>query len=101
MAKTTKSTVKTPRKPGFQGIKAFFENRLTQTILGLFLMLFALFLAASFSSFLFNGQEDQSQLANFADKDASVKNLLGKIGASLSHLLIENGFGLATFYLPV
>jgi S-DNA-T family DNA segregation ATPase FtsK/SpoIIIE len=101
MAKTNKSTVKSPRKPRFQGIKSFFENRLTQTILGLFLMLFALFLAASFSSFLVNGQEDQSQLSNFADKNVTVKNLLGKIGASLSHLLIENGFGLATFYLPV
>jgi S-DNA-T family DNA segregation ATPase FtsK/SpoIIIE len=101
MAKTTKSTVKTPRKPRFQGIKAFFENRLTQTILGLFLMLFAIFLVASFSSFLINGQEDQSQLSNFADKNVSVKNLLGKIGASLSQLLVENGFGLATFYLPV
>jgi len=75
MAKTTKSTVKTPRKPRFQGIKAFFENRLTQTILGLFLMLFAIFLVASFSSFLINGQEDQSQLSNFADKNVSVKNL--------------------------
>ncbi|MBE0424933.1 MAG: DNA translocase FtsK 4TM domain-containing protein, partial [Lutibacter sp.] len=101
MAKTTKSTVKTPRKPRFQGIKSFFENRLTQTIFGLFLMLFAIFLAVSFSSFLVNGQDDQSQLSNFADKNVSVKNLLGKIGASLSQLLVENGFGLATFYLPV
>ena len=101
MAKTTKSTVKTPRKPRFQGIKAFFENRLTQTILGLFLMLFSIFLVASFSSFIVNGQEDQSQLSNFADKNVSVKNLLGKIGASLSQLLVENGFGLATFYLPI
>ncbi|MDF1518335.1 MAG: DNA translocase FtsK [Lutibacter sp.] len=101
MAKTTKSTVKTPRKPRFQGIKLFFENRLTQTIFGLFLMLFAVFLATSFSSFLVNGTEDQSQLSSFADKNVTVKNLLGKIGASLSHLLIENGFGLATFYLPI
>jgi S-DNA-T family DNA segregation ATPase FtsK/SpoIIIE len=101
MAKTNKSTVKTPRKPRFQGIKSFFENRLTQTIFGLFLMLFAVFLATSFSSYLVNGTEDQSQLSNFTDKDVTVKNLLGKIGASLSHLLIENGFGLATFYLPI
>ncbi|MDO9036927.1 MAG: DNA translocase FtsK [Lutibacter sp.] len=101
MAKTDKSTVKRPRKPRFQGIKSFFENRLTQTILGLFLMLFAIFLATSFSSYLVNGPDDQSQLSNFADKDVSVKNLLGKIGASLSHSLIYNGFGLATFYLPI
>ncbi|HEY9168108.1 MAG TPA: DNA translocase FtsK [Lutibacter sp.] len=101
MAKTNKTTGKAPRKPRFQGIKSFFGNRLTQTVLGLFLMLFAIFLVASFSSFLVNGQEDQSQLSNFADKDVSVRNLLGKIGASLSHLVVENGFGLASFYLPV
>lgn len=101
MAKNKKTTVKTPRKPRFQGIKSFFENRLTQTILGLFLMLFALFLVASFVSFLFNWQEDQSQLSNFADKEVSVKNLLGKIGASMSEFLINKGFGIAAIYLPV
>ena len=101
MAKTTKSTVKTPRKPRFQGIKSFFENRLTQTILGLFLMLFALFLVASFSSYLFTGEEDQSQLSNFSDKEVPVKNLLGKIGASMSHFLINDGFGVAAVYLPL
>ncbi|MDO9039308.1 MAG: DNA translocase FtsK 4TM domain-containing protein, partial [Lutibacter sp.] len=98
MAKTTKSTVKTPRKPLFQGVKSFFENRLTQTILGLFLMLFALFLIASFSSYLFTGQEDQSQLSNFSDKEVPVNNILGKIGASLSHFLINDGFGVAAVY---
>lgn len=101
MAKTTKSTVKTPRKPLFQGVKSFFENRLTQTILGLFLMLFAFFLIASFSSYLFTGQEDQSQLSNFSDKEVPVNNILGKIGASLSHFLINDGFGVAAVYLPL
>ena len=101
MAKNKKTTVKTPGKPRFQGIKSFFDNRLTQTILGLFLMLFALFLVASFVSFLFNWQEDQSQLSNFSDKEVSVKNLLGKIGASMSEFLINKGFGIAAIYLPV
>jgi S-DNA-T family DNA segregation ATPase FtsK/SpoIIIE len=101
MVKTTKSTVKTPRKPRFQGIKSFFANRLTQTILGLFLMLFALFLVTSFSSYLFTGDEDQSQLSNFSDKEVPVKNLLGKIGASMSHSLINDGFGVAAVYLPL
>ena len=101
MAKNKKTTVKTPRKPRFQGIKSFFENRLTQTILGLFLMLFALFLLASFISYIFNWQEDQSQLSNFSDKEVPVKNLLGKIGASMSEFLISNGFGIASIYLPI
>ncbi|MDO9276753.1 MAG: DNA translocase FtsK 4TM domain-containing protein, partial [Lutibacter sp.] len=81
--------------------KSFFENRLTQTILGLFLMLFAFFLIASFSSYLFTGQEDQSQLSNFSDKEVPVNNILGKIGASLSHFLINDGFGVAAVYLPL
>ncbi|MFA5298567.1 MAG: DNA translocase FtsK [Lutibacter sp.] len=101
MAKNSKTTVKTPKKPRFQKIKSFFENRQTQTILGLFLMLFAMFLAASFVSFIFNGQEDQSQLSSFTNKDVPVKNLLGKIGASMSHFFIENGFGVAAAYLPL
>lgn len=101
MAKTNKSTVKTPRKSFFKGIKSFFENRLTQTILGLFLMLFAVFLVTSFISYIFNGEEDQSQISNFSDKNVPVKNLLGKIGASLSEFLIRDGFGVATVYVPV
>lgn len=101
MSKTNKTTVKTPRKSRFQRIKSFFENRQTQTILGLFIMLFAVFLATSFSSYLFNGQEDQSQLSNFSDKNVTVKNLLGKIGASISHFFIYDGFGIAAVYLPI
>ena len=101
MAKNNKTTVKTPRKPRFQRIKSFFENRQTQTIFGLFLMLFAMFLATSFVSYIFSGQEDQSQLSNFTNKEVPVKNLLGKIGASMSHFFIENGFGVAAAYLPI
>ena len=101
MAKNNKTTVKTPKKPRFQGIKSFFENRLTQTILGLFLMLFAFFLVVSFISYLFNWQEDQSQLSDFSDKGVPVKNLLGKIGASMSEFLINKGFGIAAIYLPI
>ncbi|WP_372770282.1 DNA translocase FtsK [Lutibacter sp.] len=101
MAKNSKTTVKTPRKPRFQGIKSFFENRQTQTILGLFIMLFAMFLATSFISYLLNGQEDQSQLSNFPDKNVTVQNLLGKIGASISHFFIYDGFGIAAAYLPI
>jgi S-DNA-T family DNA segregation ATPase FtsK/SpoIIIE len=101
MAKNNKTTAKTPKKPRFQGIKSFFENRLTQTILGLFLMLFALFLVVSFISYLFNWQEDQSQLSNFSDKGVPVKNLLGKIGASMSEFFVNKGFGIAAIYLPI
>lgn len=101
MAKKTSSTPKSPSKPRFQKIKSFFGNRQTQTIIGAFIALFGVFLLISFVSYLFNWQQDQSQLANFTDKDTTVKNLLGKIGASLSHLTIYNGFGIASIYIPI
>ena len=100
MAKKKTST-KTSKKPRFQKLKSFLGNRQTQTILGLFVMVFSIFLFFSFISYFFNWQQDQSQLSNFADKQITVKNLLGKIGATLSHFFIYNGFGVAATYLPI
>ncbi len=63
--------------------------------------MFALFLVISLFPTLFNWQDDQSQLVNFTDKNVTVKNLLGKIGASISHFFIYDGFGIASLYFPV
>ena len=101
MAKKKKTTSKTASKPRFQKTKSFFGNRQTQTIIGLFIILFSFFLIISFISYLFNWQQDQSQLANFSDKKTTVNNLLGKIGATISHFFIYKSFGIAALYLPV
>ena len=78
----------------------FFKNRQTQTILGSFLILFAFFLIVAFISFFFSWQEDQSTLTEFGDRTISTKNLLGKIGAKLSHFFVYKGFGLGAFIIP-
>ena len=101
MAKKQKTVSKTNKTPRFQGIKLFFENRQTQTIIGSFIVLFSIFMVISFLSYFFNWKDDQSQLQSFADKNISVKNLLGKIGASISHFFIYNGFGVSSIYIPV
>ena len=101
MAKKTNTTTKSPDKQRFQKIKTFFGSRQTQIIIGAFIALFGVFLLISFVSYLFNWQQDQSQLSSFSDKNVSVDNLLGKIGASLSHLSIYKGFGIAAMYLPI
>ena len=90
----------TPKKPKFQSIKAFVNNRQTQTVFGVFLILFSLFLSIAFFSFFFSWQEDQSILTQFTDKTVISKNLLGKVGAKLSHFFIFDGFGVAAFILP-
>ena len=102
MAKKTKTTKsKAPKKPKFQNVKAFLNNRQTQTVFGLFLILFSLFLIIAFFSFFFSWQADQSTLNQFTDTSVKVENLLGKIGANLSHFFIYEGFGLAGFIIPV
>ncbi|WP_343330256.1 FtsK/SpoIIIE family DNA translocase [Polaribacter staleyi] len=96
-----KTSTKTPlnsseNKPN---IFAFFKSRQAQTILGTFLILFSAFLCIAFISFFFNWQEDQSALTELANKTVRSKNLLGKIGASLSNFFIYKGFGIAAFII--
>ena len=101
MAKKKGTNSKTPTKPRFQKIKSFFGNRQTQTILGLFTTLFGVFLLISFFSFFFNWQQDHSEISEFTNKNIGVQNLLGKIGAFLSHFFIYNGFGIAAVNIPI
>ena len=93
---TKKTTISSDKKPS---VFSFLKTRQTQTILGSFLILFSLFLAIAFISFFFNWQEDQSTLTKLTDKTVRSKNLLGKIGANLSHFFIYKGFGIAAFII--
>ena len=102
MTKRTQSTKKSldtsEKKPGIYG---FLKTRQAQTILGTFLILFSVFLCIAFISFFFNWQEDQSALTKFTDKTVKSENLLGKIGANLSHFLIYKGFGIGAFIIAL
>lgn len=101
MVKKKITSTKPKPKSHLQKTKSFFGSRQTQTIVGSFIVLFAIFLFTSFLSYLFNWQQDQSQLSNFANKNIPVKNLLGKIGASISHFFIYDGFGVISIYIPI
>ncbi len=101
MAKKKKNTSKKTKQPRFQKLKLFFANRQTQTVLGSFISLLAIFLFIAFISFFFSWQQDQSQLTNFTNKTITVTNLLGKIGANVSHFFIYNGFGVSSILFPV
>jgi S-DNA-T family DNA segregation ATPase FtsK/SpoIIIE len=101
MAKKKKKATKTVRKPRFQKLKSFFASRQTQTIFGSFTVLFAIFLLISILSYFFNWQQDQSELSNFANGESFVNNSLGKIGASISHFMVYDGFGVSALILPI
>ncbi len=94
-----KKKISKPKKTS--KIVTFFKNKQTHLAFGVFLVLFSVFLFSSFVSFFSHWYQDQSQLVHFAERDVQVKNILGKIGANLSHLFIYNGYGIAAFILPI
>ncbi|MFK5879956.1 MAG: DNA translocase FtsK [Flavobacteriaceae bacterium] len=101
MARKKKSTKATKKDPSFQKTKTFLSNKQTQTIFGLFLVIFAIFLFVAFTSFLFNWKADQSELSEFFNKDATVHNLLGKFGHIFSVYFMGKGFGVAAYIFPI
>jgi len=102
MAKGKKSSPKRKRvKKKNNRVKVFFKSQQTHLVFGVFIFTSAIFLLISFYSFLQHWKEDQSLLNNFTNKSLEAKNLLGKLGAELSHYFVFNGFGAATFIFPI
>jgi S-DNA-T family DNA segregation ATPase FtsK/SpoIIIE len=94
-----KKLINKPKKTS--NIKAFFKNQQTHLAFGVFLVLFSIFLFSSFISFFSHWHQDQSQLIDFANRNLQVENILGKIGAYISHFFIYKGYGIAGFLIPV
>jgi S-DNA-T family DNA segregation ATPase FtsK/SpoIIIE len=94
-----KKATKSKPKPTKKG-SSFKLSKQNKIILGSLLMLFSIALFFSFISFYFNWQDDQSLLSEFKDRNELAKNLLNKFGASISHLFMYKGFGLASLILP-
>lgn len=88
-----------PRVPEFSEEKKQ-RSRRRQILLGSFLILLGFLLTVSFISFLFHHQSDQSTLEAFFEKEIPSKNLLNKVGATVSHFFIYQLFGIAAFLLP-
>ncbi len=93
--KVKKKTPKTTKKG-----ESFKVSKQNKIILGSLLMLFSIALFFSFISFYFNWQDDQSLLTEFQDRNEQAKNLLSKFGATVSHLFMYKGFGVATLIFP-
>ena len=94
-----KKATKSKPKPTKKG-SPFKLSKQNKIILGSLMVLFSIALFFSFISFYFNWQDDQSMLSEFKDRNAQAKNLLNKFGATVSHLIMYRGFGVATLILP-
>ena len=100
MAKKTKETTNWMAQ-----VRAASQNPMGKTIGGMVLIFLSLTTFLAQVSFLFTWTSDQSALSKpffdlMADADFQVNNMLGKLGAALSHQLIYRWTGLASFGFP-
>jgi len=92
-----------PEKEEKIDLKKLARDERTWKITGAFFILISLFLLISFISYFFTWKEDQSNASRgvsiLFDNTANVNNLLGRLGAYVSHSLMANGFGIASFFI--
>ncbi|WP_185864799.1 DNA translocase FtsK 4TM domain-containing protein [Blattabacterium cuenoti] len=81
-------------------IKNKREN-IKNIIISFFLLGTSIFFSLSFLSFFFHWENDQSQIINFLSKETITENLLGKIGAIISHYFIYYGIGISAIFIPI
>lgn len=90
----------------FAKVVAIFKNEAVRFMVGLLLVLFAVYLLLAFSSFFFTGAADQSivdsaSAQELASTQNGVKNYAGSRGAQLASYLINDCFGLSSFFILV
>ncbi|HUB61180.1 MAG TPA: DNA translocase FtsK 4TM domain-containing protein [Puia sp.] len=79
------------------------KDERTHKITGAIFLLLAIFLFLAFTSYLYTWQEDQSMVFKggwhvlMPSYGARASNLLGNLGALVSHLFFYKGFGLASY----
>ncbi len=103
-SKTSPDQLK-PEKEEQVTVKELVKDERTHKIAGTVLLLVAAFLFVSFSSYVFTWKEDQDKILNqgasilLPSGKTKTANLLGNIGAYISHQFFYNGFGIASFFL--
>ena len=98
--KTSVTKFKTDKEEKVDFKKLARDER-TWKIIGTLSLLTSIFLFIAFVSYFFTWKEDQDKVLNndssfLTDNDTRVANLLGRLGAYISHFFIYRGFGIAS-----
>jgi S-DNA-T family DNA segregation ATPase FtsK/SpoIIIE len=92
-----------PEKETQVTVRQIVKDERTHKITGAVFLLLAVFLFIAFTSYLFTWKEDQDKVLNhgvailWPSTDIKVSNLLGNLGALISHQFFYNGFGVASY----
>ncbi|GGB21539.1 FtsK/SpoIIIE family DNA translocase [Puia dinghuensis] len=92
-----------PEKESQVTVKQLVKDERTHKITGAVFLLLAIFLFIAFTSYLFTWKEDQDKVFHGASillpsSNVKVSNLLGNLGALVSHEFFFKGFGLASYF---
>lgn len=91
-----------PEKEEKINLKELARDERTWKIVGFIFLFFSFFLLISFISYFFTWENDQSEIRKgislFA-QNANIHNLLGVLGAFISHFFIYKGFGVASLLI--
>ena len=95
--------IRVEKLSGLQAVRTFFEDRRVRMVIGVLLLMFAIFALLAYVSFLFTGAYDQdilslSRAERIANRE-TVRNMLGLPGADLAHFLINGSFGFSSLLL--
>ena len=106
MAKKNSTKDTEPSLSLFGKIRAIFKNETIHFVIGLVLVIFSVYLLLAFSSFFFTGAADQSIIDSgnaqeLASTNNGVKNYAGSRGAQLASYLINDCFGISSFFILV
>lgn len=107
MVKNNRSKDTTDLSLGFFGkVSAIFRNETIHFVIGLVFVIFSVYLLLAFSSFFFTGAADQSIIDGsntheLASTHNGVKNYAGSRGAQLASYLINDCFGISSFFILV
>ena len=87
-------------------ISGIIKSETVHFVIGLVLVIFSVYLLLAFSSFFFTGAADQSILESgdpqeLASVNNGVKNYAGSRGAQLASYLINDCFGISSFFILV
>ena len=82
-------------------IKLFFANETFRFVAGLLLVIFAVYLILAFSSFFVTGAADQSVIdaQELSGTKNGIKNYAGSRGAQVASYLINDCFGISSFFI--
>ena len=95
--------IRVEKLSGLQAVRSFFADRRVRMVIGVLLLMFAIFALLAYVSFLFTGAYDQDILSlghddRVANRE-SIRNMLGLPGADLAHFLINGSFGFVSLLL--